>query len=201
MFTVLTLLASVLFLVRLLLLIALHVRPGGVHPLRDAVSDYAASARAGTRRLASVASWSAAAAWAVLGLAVLLGTGGGHTGLGISLLALAIVLALMPMVPTDGPDAETTLRGRIHLLFAVAWFALAYSTISLETRLLEETTGHRAPVLLGPVHVVAAISLACLVLSLLIPALRRRTFGLSERVFIAAVTLAPLIVSLGLVGA
>lgn len=193
---VLAIVASVLFVLRLLALVALHVRPGGVHPVRHAVSDYAASSAPSTRRLAAVASWLAAAAWAVLGVTVLtLPAATSHTGLGVWLLVLAVVLAVMPRVPTDAPGEPVTSRGRLHLVLAVAWFAIAYSTIGPLTRALAEVTGAPAPGTLPVLHVIAAIALVSLIVSLLVRALRERTFGLSERVFILAVTLAPLIVS------
>lgn len=194
----LALLAAVLFVLRLALLVALHVKPGGIHPVRHAVSDYAASRSAGTRRLAAVASWSAAAAWAALGAAVLTlpAAAGPHTGLGVALLALAAVLALMPAVPTDGPGEEVTGRGRLHLLLAIAWFTLAYSTISPSMDLLDRLGG--VPTVLRVLHPLAAVALGCLVASLVIRSLRPRTFGVSERVFILAVTLAPLVVAVQL---
>lgn len=202
MVQVLALAASVLFILRLLALVALHVRPGGVHPVRHAVSDYAASSAPGTRRLAAAASWLAAAAWAVLGIVVLTYPAASeHTGLGVWLLVLAVVLAVMPRVPTDGAGQPTTARGRLHLLLAVAWFAIAYSTIGPESRMLAEATGAAVPGILPVLHVIAAIALVSLVVSLLVPALRERTFGISERVFILAVTLAPLIVGAGLAAA
>lgn len=193
---VLAIVASVLFILRVLALVALHVRPGGIHPVRHAVSDYAASSAPGTRRLAAVASWLAAAAWAILGIVVLTyPSASEHTGLGVWLLVLAVVLAVMPRVPTDAPGEPVTSRGRLHLVLAVAWFAIAYSTIGPLTRLLAEVTGAPAPGVLPVLHVIAAIALVSLVVSLLVRALRERSFGLSERVFILAVTLAPLIVS------
>ena len=189
-------LATVLFAARLVLFGVLHLRPGGVHPVRDTVSDYAASAVPGTRRLAAVASWCAAAAWAVLGAAVLTlqADGARSPGLGIALLALALVLTVLPAVPTDVPGQELTLRGRLHLLLAIAWFTLAYSTIGPSQDLLHRL-GVTGTAVLDVLHPVGAIALIALVASMMLTPLRAWTFGLSERVFILAVTLAPLLVA------
>lgn len=199
MSAVLAALAAVLFAARLGLFATLHLRPGGIHPVRDTVSDYAASTAPGTRRRAALASWSAAAAWAALGAAVLVlpADGAQSPGLGFALLALALVLAVLPAVPTDGPGQRPTLRGRLHLLLAIAWFTLAYSTIGPSIDLVR-ALGDRVPALLEVLHPIAALALVCLVVSLVLTPLRARTFGLSERAFILAVTLAPLVVSAGL---
>ena len=200
----LALVAVALFAVRILLFALLHVRPGGIDPVRDTVSDYAASREPGTRRIAGIASWTASAAWVALGLAALAVPGPEGTGVGIWLLVLAGVLAVMPMVPTDGPDAPVTMRGRAHLLLAIAWFTIAYSTIGPLGDLLGDGSGARGarglavPWLYDGVHTLAAIALAALVISLVVRALRRRTFGLAERAFILLVTLAPLLAATGL---
>lgn len=193
MTTTLAAAAAALFAVRLVLFGLLHLRPGGIDPVRHTVSDYARADSATTRRTATAASRVAAAAWAVLGAAVLsLPSGPRSVPLGLWLLALAAVLAVMPLVPTDGPDAATTPLGRLHMVLAIAWFSIAYSTIGPEGDLVERLTG-AAPAGLGLLHTVAAVALVALVVSLVVRPLRERTFGVSERVFILAVTLAPLL--------
>ncbi|GAA1723675.1 DUF998 domain-containing protein [Brachybacterium phenoliresistens] len=189
--------AAALFAIRLVLFAALHLVPGGVHPVRHAVSDYAASPQPRTRRLATAASWSMAGAWVVLGAAVLADSAGagGVAPAGLWMLVLGAVLALMPLVPTDLPDAPTTLRGRVHLLMAIAWFTISYSEIGPMRRMLGGSALGGAVSALGAI---AAVGLAALIISRLVPALRTRTFGISERVFILAVTLAPLLLAIGL---
>jgi len=193
MFGPLLVLASALFSCRLLLLFLLHLLPGGVDPMRDPVSDYAVVGARGTRFLATAASWAAAAAWICLGSAVLLHTGPSGTGHGVGawLLVLGLLLAMMPLVPTDRTGSPATLRGRVHLLFAIAWFTLAYSTIGPLGRLL----GNPPSQVLGLLDIAAGLALAALVVSLVVRPLRSRTFGISERAFILVVTLAPLIAS------
>lgn len=183
--------AGALFALRLLLFLVLHLLPGGIHPVFDPVSDYAASPAKRTRLLASAASWTAALAWLVLGAAVLSRTPRSDMVLGCWLLGLGALLAVMPFVPTDRTGTTMTTRGRIHLLFAIAWFAIAYATIAPLSRLVANPAG--AVGVLNALDLIAAVSLTALVLTLLIRPLRRRFFGLSERVFVVAVTVAPLV--------
>lgn len=193
------LVSTVLFLCRLALFLLLHLVPGGIHPVRDAVSDYAASASGVTRRLSRLSAWAAALGWAALGFGLLsdVGLGAPRSTMGIWLLVLALVLVVMPWVPTDGPGAAKTLRGRVHLLLAVGWFTISYSTIAPQARLLEAQGMAGVGTGLQVLHVIAAISLVALVVSLLVRPLRSRTFGVSERLFILVVTIAPLLASLG----
>ncbi|MGP9528760.1 DUF998 domain-containing protein [Glutamicibacter sp. AOP5-A2-18] len=188
--------AAVLFSARLCLLFLLHFLPGGVHPVRDPVSDYAVGEARRTRFIAAIASWAAAAAWMALGSAVLLRSAPGHAaqGLGAWLLVLGLLLAVMPLVPTDRAGSPATLRGRVHLLFAIAWFTLAYTTIEPLGQLVGDPQDH----VLGLLDYAAGIALAALVVSLVLPPLRRCTFGIAERAFILVVTLAPLIASVDL---
>lgn len=183
--------AAALFSLRILLFVLLHVLPGGIHPVHETVSDYAASPAKRTRSLATAASWTASLAWLSLGAAILSSTSRSDTALGGWLLGLGVLLAVMPFVPTDRSGSATTTRGRIHLLFAIAWFTLAYATIAPLSRLI--TTPACAVAVLNTLDLIAAVSLTALVVTLLIRPLRRRFFGLSERLFIVVVTAAPLV--------
>lgn len=189
--------AAVLFSIRMVLLVLLHAVPGGVHPVRDAVSDYAASRERRTRRLAAAASWTLAGAWVALGAAVLSGAprAAEDPAAGAWMLVLGALLALMPFVPTDLPGDRPTVRGRVHLVMAIAWFTIAYSVIGPMSRMLGPTPLADVVGVLGPI---AAVCLAALVVSLIVPPLRTRTFGISERLFILVVTLAPLLCAIAL---
>ncbi|TSI12132.1 DUF998 domain-containing protein [Brevibacterium aurantiacum] len=191
--------ASVLFAIRILLLLALHLIPSGINPVRDTVSDYAVSDSPRTRSLSSAASRTAAAAWIALGAAVLLRppTTSGPSQLGFWLIVLGLVLAVMPYVPTDRTGTSVTLRGRLHFLLAIAWFTIAYSTIGPLAHLLEGLSAD----ILDILNFCAGAALFVFVVSLILPALRRYTFGISERAFILAVTVAPLIASATLITA
>ncbi|MFJ3959155.1 DUF998 domain-containing protein [Arthrobacter sp. NPDC090010] len=188
--------AAALFTLRLVLFLTLHLIPGGIHPARDTVSDYAASNSPLTRRLASIASWSAAGAWLALGAGVLTHSAQKDPALGGWLLLLGVLLSVMPFAPTDRTGTTTTARGRLHLLLAIAWFTLAYATIGPLSRLVAGAAPTQA---LDPLNTLAGIALAALVASLILPALRRRTFGISERIFILVVTIAPLLAAVALV--
>ena len=146
--------------------------------------------------MAAVASWAAAAAWVVLGAAILVGVGPVTSTAGVWLIVLGLVVAVMPLVPTDRTGTVTTMRGRLHLLLAIAWFALAYATIGPVSGLLD--VGSAARSALGVLKVIAGVSLVALVISMLVRQLRSRTFGISERCFILAVTVSPLIAALAL---
>lgn len=189
-------LAVVLFSARLVLLFLLQLLPGGVDPVRDPVSDYAVADAARTRVLATTASWAAAMAWIALGSAVVLHTdlGDARAGLGFWLLALGLLLAAMPLVPTDRTGSQVTLRGRVHLLAAVLWFTLAYSTIGPLGRLVRDPAGQ----ILGVLDVAAGLTLAALVIALVLRPLRNCAFGIVERAFILVVTVAPLVASIDL---
>ncbi len=188
--------AATLFVCRLLLLVLLHVVPGGIHPVRDTVSDYAVAHSRTTRVLATMSSWSAALAWLALGAGILSDAdlGSHRGGVGFWLLTLGMLLAVMPLVPTDRTGAPATFRGRLHLALAVAWFTIGYSTIGPVGRLV----GGEPGALIAVLAPIAAISLGALVVSLVVRPLRRRTFGITERVFILVITVAPLVASLGL---
>lgn len=187
--------AAALFGVRLALFALLHLCPGGIDPVRDTVSDYAVSPSPRTRALSGCASRAAAAAWAALACALLTGDelGSGRIGVGATLLGLGTLLAVMPFVPTDRSGSPATGRGRVHLILAIAWFTLAYATIAPMARLLEPGFARSA---LGALGTTAAVALAALVVSYALPQLRCRTFGLSERIFIVAVTVAPLLAAI-----
>lgn len=189
-------LSITLFLTRIVSLIVVHFVPGGVDPVRGTVSDYGASPVRRTRVLAGVASFAGAAAWIALGAAVLLDAALGAARLGVAawLLVLGVVIAVIPFVPTDLTGAAPTARGRLHLLLAVGWFTIAYSTIGPLGRLLDPSL---AGSVLAVANTVAGVALIALVASLVVPALRTRTFGLSERVFVAVVTVAPIVFALG----
>ncbi|MGP9502099.1 DUF998 domain-containing protein [Specibacter sp. AOP5-B1-6] len=192
--------AAVLFACRLGLFAALHVWPGGIHLFRNAVSDYATSSSPLTRKLSVCSSWTAAAAWLALGAGLLLDPRWESQPVApaIWLIILGVILATMPWVPTDGPGVRPTFRGRLHMLLAVGWFTISYSTMGPLAGLLDLAGIPALAETLSVSRIVAAIALAALVLSMLIRPLRSRTFGVSERIFILAVTFAPLLASAGL---
>ncbi|WP_432564815.1 DUF998 domain-containing protein [Kineococcus sp. SYSU DK003] len=185
---------AALMLTRLGLLAALHVVPSDYSPVRHAVSDYAVGR---TRRLSTAMTWVGATAWAGLAATVAIALPGWEhrTSVTLWLLLLALVFTLLPHLPTDLEGAPRTRTGVLHHVAAITWFAISYSLTGTFRDLF---TGSALGGALGVLHLVAAASLTCLVLSLPVRPLRARTFGLSERVFLVSIAISYLLVTSGL---
>ncbi|WP_405056748.1 DUF998 domain-containing protein [Kribbella sp. NBC_01505] len=181
MSTALAVVAAILFLVRLGLFVALHVMRSDYNPIEHAVSDYAVGP---TRRLSTISTWVTAAAWAALAGAV----DGSAT---IWLLVLAAIFVVLPFLPTDIEGQQQTAIGRIHYVAAIAWFAISFSLTSHFTDEFDLTV-------LVVLRWIALVSLAALVIALLVRPLRRRFFGISERVFLVAINLFYLVVPIAI---
>lgn len=187
--------AAVLLLLRLVLFTSLHLVPSDYSPVRHAVSDYAVGR---TRRLSTAMTWATALAWLALAVAAGRVLVAERTSVTAELVALAALFAVLPFLPTDTEGARRSVIGRLHLVAAIAWFALSYNLTGTLDRLL--APGPLLGRALTGLHWVALVSLVALVVSLLVPALRRRTFGLSERVFIVAINLFFLGTAIALLG-
>lgn len=133
MTTALAAVALVLGIARLAMFIALHLVPSDYNIVQHAVSDYAVGP---TRRLATAVTWTSAVFWAVLAGAVALGPPTPEKGMALWLTILAVIFAALPFLPTDVEGQPTTLIGRLHLVAAIAWFAIAYSCMGNIVRLL-----------------------------------------------------------------
>jgi hypothetical protein len=180
--------SAALWIARLGMFIALHLVRSDYSPVRHAVSDYAVGR---TRTLSSVMAWTTAAAWAALAAAVWLvrpewSSRGGITAW---LAVLAVIFLVLPFVPTTLEGEKATVIGRLHMLAAIAWFAISYSCMGDFVRLADAGVGGVLAVSLSVLSGVALVGLIALVASLVLPGLRSRTFGISERVFIVAVNL------------
>jgi hypothetical protein len=182
MTTALAVVAAALFLVRLGLFVALHLVRSDYNPIEHAVSDYAVGP---TRRLSTASTWITAVAWAALAGAV----DDGSTRLWLLILA-AIFLAL-PFIPTDLEGARRTAIGRIHYLAAIAWFAISYSLTGTFVRQYDVAV-------LTVLHWIALVSLIALVVAVVVRPLRRRFFGISERIFLVSINLFYLAVAIAL---
>lgn len=162
--------------------------------IEHAVSDYAVGS---AKRLTTVATWSTAVMWLLL--AVLLwhsfSQWENSTAIIIQLLVLMLVFIALPFFPTDIEGEQPTLIGRIHLVLAVVWFALAYTCSGLFLPHFNAGFGTALHV----TRVVMAISLTALCIALIIKPLRRYAFGLSERAFLLSVHVFYLLVPIGLV--
>lgn len=187
--------ALVLGLARLAMFIGLHVHASDYDPVRHAVSNYAVGR---TRPLSSAMTWATGGMWLALAVAVGLGFPQWSDRIGVvaCLAVLALLFAALPLLPTDLEGERPTRIGRLHLLAAIAWFALSYACMGNFARLLQE------PPTIGATLVVLSwvtlVSLILLIAALLIKPLRRRLFGLFERAFLVAVNLFYITVSAGI---
>lgn len=195
MSTVLTLVAVALGLVRLALFAALHLVPSPYNVIEHAVSDYAVGP---TRRLSTLMTWVTGALWVALAAAVWTGLPhwSDRQGITISLVVLAVIFVVLPLLPTDLEGEAATTVGRLHLLAAIAWFAISYSCMGNFVRLLDPTA---VGAVLTGTRWIALVSLVVLVASMVVPFLRRRAFGLSERVFIVAVNIFYVVAAIGMI--
>lgn len=188
MTTLFAALALALGLARLVLFIALHRVESDYNVVEHAVSDYAVGR---TRTLSSVTTWVTAGMWLALALAV--GSAFPDSGdldtVRIFLFALAAIFVVLPFLPTDVEGEEVTLIGRLHLLAAVAWFALAYAGMGDLVDVLKPLVADPLGAALVVLSWVALVSLIALVAALVIRPARRYAFGISERIFLVAVNL------------
>ena len=175
--------------------VGLHLVRSDYNPVQHAVSDYAVGR---TRRLSSAMTWTTGGMWATLAVAVGLGfpAWSGRVGVIACLVALAVLFVALPFLPTDLEGREPTLIGRLHLLAAIAWFALSYACMGNFARLLTEPRA--LGITLVALSWVALVSLTLLVVVLVLKPLRRRAFGVTERIFLVAVNLFYITVSGGI---
>lgn len=187
--------ALVLGLARLAMFIGLHVHASDYDPVRHAVSNYAVGR---TRPLSSAMTWATGGMWLALAVAVGLGfpQWSDRTGVIACLAVLALLFAALPLLPTDLEGERPTRIGRLHLLAAIAWFALSYACMGNFARLLQEPPAIGATLVV--LSWVTLVSLILLIAALLIKPLRRRLFGLFERAFLVAVNLFYITVSAGI---
>ncbi|OUC75528.1 DUF998 domain-containing protein [Gordonia lacunae] len=171
---------------RLALLATLHI-VGRAHysPIKHAVSDYAVGP---THTLATAMNVVTAVLFAAL--AAVVWWGYPHWALHATttayLVALSTIFLILPALPTDLEGEQATLTGRIHLLAAITWFALSYTLTGRFSELLAASNNSFAGVL-HALNMIAMLSLIALIISLL-PPLRPHLFGITERVFILAIS-------------
>ncbi|HOB65884.1 DUF998 domain-containing protein [Ottowia sp.] len=179
-------LASAAWLIALALLIALHLRPPTRNVVRDPVSDYGVGA---SRPLFQMYGWAGNVGVLALSAAAYTRQAPALPGwLPAGLLALLVCRLGLLVFPTDLEGAPRTSAGRLHMVLAIAQFAIAYTVIDNATPLLAAAFSAPWPALLGTLRWVAAASLAALVACLVLRPLRA-FFGLAERVFLVAVAL------------
>ena len=177
-------LTLVLGVARLAMFIALHLVPSDYNIVQHAVSDYAVGP---TRRLATAITWTSAVFWATLAGAIALGPSTPEKGVTLWLAVLAVIFTVLPFLPTDVEGQPTTLIGRLHLVAAIAWFAIAYSCMGTIVRMLTPIAPRGLVSSLGATRWVTAAALIALVTALVIRRLKPFAFGISERIFLLAV--------------
>jgi hypothetical protein len=174
--------AALLYFVQLALFLALNIR-GSYSLVGHAVSDYGVGP---SRPLFTIYGLIGIIAAIALGAAVLMDGRFPARG-GVYLLAVAALRLGVLAFSTDLEGRRLTGTGKLHYLFAIASFALAYMAIDvLNPVALPVVADWASPILAGLYWIVAA-SLAGVVICL-IPALRR-IFGLVERIFLVSVLL------------
>jgi hypothetical protein len=158
-------------------LVALHIVPSGLSPLRDPVSAYGISRWRALYGVQTVAT--AVAALALAGLLLAAGTPAAIAAV-IALVALALARAPISWVPMDAANAPRTATGRRHNLLAFGAFAAA-SVGGFMTGIAFSAAGvaaaASAATLLGWVMTVAS---AVTIIAGIVTALRP-VFGLAER--------------------
>jgi len=174
--------AALVYLIQLALFLALNIR-GNYSLVSHAVSDYGVGP---SRRLFTIYGLIGIIAAIALGAAVLMDERFPARG-GIYLLVMAALRLGVLFFPTDLEGQRLTGTGRLHYLFAIASFALAYMAIDVLNPVALPIVAKWASTALAGLYWIVAASLAGVVICL-VPALRR-VFGLVERVFLVSVML------------
>ena len=176
-------LAAALYAAGLLVLAALHLRHRSHDPLRDPVSDYGVGA---SKPLFQVNGMLGSAG--ALLLAWVLYRVGLPAWIALCLVASMLARTGVAWFATDLEGAPRTTAGRLHMVFAVASFALAYVVVDNATPWVAQGAPGAWPDVLTALRWVTAAGLAALVACLLLRPLRA-FFGLAERVFLIALPL------------
>jgi hypothetical membrane protein len=180
--SLLALLAVLLLLTYLAVFVALHVRDTGFSVIRNAVSDYGTGPTAALFRVAAVTNGLGVLALTGA-LAAEFGRGPFSTGDYVILLLIPVTRLALALFPTDAPGSPVTWTGRIHLLLAIASFTFVYLSVANLTPFLSDITAQATGAVLVGLRWLSAAGLAAVVVTLVVPALRR-IFGLAERVFL-----------------
>lgn len=180
--------AVALLATRLVLFVIIQVMPSEHSFVRSAFSDYAVGS---TRTLTTAQTWLTGAAWAALaGAVAAFPPAWAERASSVPwLLALVVIFVVLPLAPTDLPGAPRTRRGVLHYVLAIGWFAISYNLTGAFGRLADVRGPAAVASVMDVLHVIALVSLIALVLSLVVPRLHTLTFGVSERVFLAAIGL------------
>ena len=161
-------------------LVYLHLQPTGLSPVRNAVSQYGITSFRVGYRVATIA-------FAVAGIALVVGLGQAIGGWARQVLVLLVIFAaaraLISWFPMDAPGADRTSTGQMHGLLAIAAFGSVTLAAFRIARVLPGQDPWRS---LVPVSLALGGAMtACLVAMAFargLPAVRAR-FGAIERGF------------------
>lgn len=171
--------ASILYAAVIIVLLAFHLVDTPWHWMRDPVSNY------GVGRTANLfQAYTAVSALAGVALAAAFYLSGpAPSRLIVYLILAALARVGVALFPTDPGHELSSRRGRIHMAFAVATFALTYMALDVaaDVFLMQGGESWIAQTFIF-LRWAAMLSLVAVVLSLAAPF--RRVFGLAERAFL-----------------
>jgi len=173
-------LSGTLYVIALVMFANLHQRASDTNWLRDPVSNYGVSrARAYFRIYGHVGT----AAAVLLAIQFALTTTAKIQRVAVVCMGLLLLLRVGVIhVPTDRPGMAKSTMGRVHLLFAIATFAVTYIAVASATPALDAVAPAWLAVVLSYTRIAAMLSLVGVVVTMLAPL--RRVFGLTERAFL-----------------
>ncbi len=174
------LVALVAIAVTALSLIALHLLPTGLSPLRDPVSRYGI-----TRFRAGYASAALSAGVAGIGSLVAVAALPGSLPTVVLLAVFAAARILIPFFPMDAPDAATTTTGRVHNLLAVLAFGGVIAAMFVAAGMLHDAGFATAGLVATIGGVVGVVGTVLMLVSRRSPSLAWG-FGFGERLIYLA---------------
>ena len=165
-------------------LVLAHVRPTGLSPLRNPVSQYGISSAASFYRAQTVAMALAAIALPLSLRSCL--SGREVPEVVVSLALFAVARALISWFPMDAPGAPRSHRGSAHgILAIVAFLSISFAASRLNTLLSSQAAGTWWYHVSSVVSTALKVALVLMIVARLAQAVRPY-FGLIERLFYAA---------------
>lgn len=160
-------------------LVALHILPTGLSPLRDPVSQYALTRYSAGYRIATLAAAVAGGSAAALVATTLTGTAAMIAV--ILLVVFAVARLIIGFFPMDAPDAAPTTSGRLHNVLAFAAFGSVTAAAFVVAGAFHDAGLAELSTLSTALGVVMAVGAVGLFLTARVPRLHR-WFGAAERV-------------------
>lgn len=150
-------LSAALYLVAIAMFAVLHRRVPEANWVSDAVSNYAVGPSASFFRRYSHVSTTAAA---LLAIQFVLWRSPAIPRVAVICMVLTPFLRIgVTLVPTDGPGAAPSARGRLHLVLAIASFAASYTAISNASPTLAAAASPWLAAILSGIYGVATLAL------------------------------------------